>query len=318
MPRDTSSIQAFEVSASEGSFVVRESSHNLHRFTHARDDAARPYPSAMDVYVRSHRPSATETFEDLGLNDFFIAHRRVARRRLERLDISPMNAELLSRGSLPQLERREPYDRVLEASIGYAAACSVAVMDEVAVVNERTTDLDERVVELNGRVCTLLDEVQELRRRNREFELALESERNLRRGVERRLASHIDLFDGLMGEVGAMRDDHARLVSRVIRGYPLRAEPMPQPLVEYDGRLVPIGMVDQPIDLTDDSDDIVPDSEGGEVVDLAEEEEAQARDARYRGELTFHAEVEAARADPSPEYERAPSYEPAPEYTESE
>jgi hypothetical protein len=121
------------------------------------------------------------------------------------------------------------------------------------------------------------------------------------------------LFDGLMGEVGAMRDDHARLVSRVIRGYPLaRAEPMPQPLVEYDGRLVPIGTVEEPIDLTDDSDEIVPDSEGGEVVDLAEEEDVQARDARYRGELTFHTEVEAARADPLPEYE------PAPAYTESE
>jgi hypothetical protein len=64
--------------------------------------------------------------------------------------------------------------------------------------------------------------------------------------------------------------------------------------------------------LTNDSDEIVPDSEGGEVVNLAKEEEAQARDARYRGELTFHAEVEAAWADPSPEYE------PAPAYTESE
>jgi hypothetical protein len=185
-------------------------------------------------------------------------------------------------------------------------------MDKVAIVNERMMKVDKRVVELNGRVGTLLDEVEEMRRRNRSFELALESERNLRRGVERRLASHIELFNGLMWEVGAMRDDHARLVSRVIRGYPLaRTEPMPQPLVEYDGRLVPIGTVESPIDLTDDSDKVVPDSEGGEVVDLAEEEETQARDARYRGELTFHAEVEAARLDPSPEYE------PAPEYTES-
>jgi hypothetical protein len=126
-------------------------------------------------------------------------------------------------------------------------------------------------------VNTLLDEVEELRRRNRQFELALESERQLRRGLERRLASHIDLFDGLMGEVGVMRDDHARLVSHAIRGYPLaRAEPMPQPLVKYDGHLVPIGTAEEPIDLTDDSDEIVPDSEGGEVVDLAEEEEAQA------------------------------------------
>jgi hypothetical protein len=192
-------------------------------------------------------------------------------------------------------------------------------MDEVAIVNERVMEVDERVVESNGRVNTLLDKVEELRRRNREMELSLEMERQLRRALERRLTSHIDLFNGLMGEVGAMRDDHARLVSHVIRGYPLvRAEPMPQPLVEYDGRLVPIGTAEEPIDLTDDSDEIVPDSEGGEVVNLAEEEEAQAWDARYKGELTFHTGVEAARADPSPEYERAPEYEPAPEYTESE
>jgi hypothetical protein len=263
----------------------------------------------MDIYVRSNSLNQGETFADLGLNDFFVAHRRVAHCHLERLDLDPLNAELLSRGSLPQLECREPYDRVLKASIGYAASCSVAVMDEVAIVNERTMEVDERVVEMNGRAGTLLYEVKELRRRNRQIELSLESERNLRRGLERRLASHIDLFDGLMGEVGAMKDDHARLVSRLIRGYPLvRAEPMPQPLVEYDGCLVPIGTAEEPIDLTDNSDKIVPDSEGGKVIDLAEEEEVQAWDARYRGELTFHAEVEAARADPSPEYEPAPAY----------
>jgi hypothetical protein len=66
--------------------------------------------------------------------------------------------------------------------------------------------------------------------------------------------------------------------------------------------------VESPIDLTDDSDKIILDSEGGEVLDLAEEEEAQARDARYRREFTFHTKVEAARADPSPEYELAPEY----------
>jgi hypothetical protein len=76
--------------------------------------------------------------------------------------------------------------------------------------------------------------------------------------------------------------------------------------------LVLIGTAESPINLTDSSEDIVPDSKGGKVVDLVEEEEAQARDARYRGELTFHAEVEAARLDPSPEYE-LPLH-----YTESE
>jgi hypothetical protein len=52
-------------------------------------------------------------------------------------------------------------------------------MDEVAIVNEWAMEVDERVVELNGRVGTLLDKVEELRRRNRSFELSLESERNL-------------------------------------------------------------------------------------------------------------------------------------------
>jgi hypothetical protein len=53
-------------------------------------------------------------------------------------------------------------------------------MDEVAIVNERTMEIDERVVEINGSVGTLLDEVEELRRRNHQFELALEAERNTR------------------------------------------------------------------------------------------------------------------------------------------
>jgi hypothetical protein len=45
-------------------------------------------------------------------------------------------------------------------------------MDEVAIVNEQMMEVDERVVEMNGRVGTLLDKIEELRRRNRSFELA--------------------------------------------------------------------------------------------------------------------------------------------------
>jgi len=41
------------------------------------------------------------------------------------------------------MERREPYNVVLEASMGYAGACSVAVMDDVALVNEKVDKLDE-------------------------------------------------------------------------------------------------------------------------------------------------------------------------------
>ena len=76
-------------------------------------------------------------------------------------------------------------------------------------------------------------------------------------------------------------------------------------LVGFQGRLVPIGNPDRAesppreiIDLTDDSED--------DVLDLLSEEERQAREEERRGVLTFHAEVERARADPAPEYEAPP------------
>ena len=46
---------------------------------------------------------------------------------------------------------------------------------------------------------------------------------------------------------------------------------------------------------------------------LAQEEE-QAQEARWNNELTFHAKVEAARANPAPEYEGAPEYQDPPLY----
>ena len=45
--------------------------------------------------------------------------------------------ELLSQGVQVGLKRREPYNPILEASICYAGAAAVAVMDKVAYVNER-------------------------------------------------------------------------------------------------------------------------------------------------------------------------------------
>ena len=39
-----------------------------------------------------------EEFADIGLSDFIIAHKRVARRKLERLELTPFQSSLLSRG----------------------------------------------------------------------------------------------------------------------------------------------------------------------------------------------------------------------------
>ena len=76
-------------------------------------------------------------------------------------------------------------------------------------------------------------------------------------------------------------------------------------LVGFQGWLVPIGEPDcaespprEIIDLTNDSKD--------DILDLSSEEEQQAREEERMGVLTFHAEVEHARADPAPEYEAPP------------
>ena len=56
---------------------------------------------------------------------------------------------------------------VLEASLGYAASCSVVVMDEVADLNERIDvemrDMEEDVRVLKGEVVEMRDELRELR-----------------------------------------------------------------------------------------------------------------------------------------------------------
>ena len=76
-----------------------------------------------------------DTFSNLFLSDFIIAHKRIARRKLD---------------------RRESYNAVLEASIGYTGACTAMVVDEMVEVNMR---VDTAL--LLGE--TLSDEVKELR-----------------------------------------------------------------------------------------------------------------------------------------------------------
>ena len=80
-------------------------------------------------------------------------------------------------------------------------------------------------------------------------------------------------------------------------------------LIEHEGQLVEIGEVDRA------EDEIVLDStRRSPVRDFLAEEEEQAQEARWNNELTFHAEVEAAQADPAPEYEGAPDYQDPPLY----
>ena len=49
-----------------------------------------------------------EEFADIGLSDFIIAHKRVARRKLERLELTPFQSSLLSRGVQQRMDDWEP------------------------------------------------------------------------------------------------------------------------------------------------------------------------------------------------------------------
>ena len=96
----------------------------------------------------------------------------------DRLSLSGNTQELLSRGVRVGLERREPYDPILEASIGYAGAAAVAVMDEVAFVNERQ---DERMEGMEEGALSLVPRVSSVEEENRQL-------REVQRAQEERIA----------------------------------------------------------------------------------------------------------------------------------
>ena len=82
--------------------------------------------------------------------------------------------ELLARGVQGGLECREPYNPVLEVSIGYAGATAVTVIDKVAFVNERQDErmegIEEGVLSLMARVSSIEEENRQLREVNRALE----------------------------------------------------------------------------------------------------------------------------------------------------
>ena len=81
--------------------------------------------------------------------------------------MTPYQGSLFSQGVQPHWEQQEPFNTVLEASIGYAASCGVVVMDKVVDLNERVDvrmeEVEEDVGVLKGEVVELRNELRELR-----------------------------------------------------------------------------------------------------------------------------------------------------------
>ena len=76
--------------------------------------------------------------------------------QLDWLALPSNTQELLAQGVLVGLEHREPYHPILEASIGYAGAAAIGIIDELVFVNERQ---DERMEGIEGGVLNLMARV---------------------------------------------------------------------------------------------------------------------------------------------------------------
>ena len=266
-----------------------------------------------------------EEFADLGLNDFLVAQRWVTRRKLECLQLTPHQGSLLSQGVQPHWEQWEPYNAVLEASIGYTALCGVVVMDEVTSLNERVEDgLEQRREE----------GVMTMRRvRDLEDSLANEQEACLQlacqvltqelREIRRQIGLPSTSLAVRRANVDKTINEWERQVTQLAEHWTMRRA---QTLTKFQGRLVPIEEPDHTEDLPvrevkvinlTGEPEVIDLTGGPAVIDLLGEEEEQALEEIGRGVITFDAEVQATRVDPSPEYEEAPPYTPSPPTTGS-
>ena len=299
---------------SSGSFIMRESSHNWDRFPCARNDPSWLYPSYEEVYICSdNHDLSLDEFQDLGLNNFLVAQRWVARQKLERLQLTPHQGSLLSQGIQPHWEHHEPYNTVFEVSMGYAALCSIVVMDEVVSMNERS---EEKMEGIQEEVRMLKEELQEEKAAC--FHLACQfGKLNLQVWEIQRQLWLVQAAPPLR----RMSDDETDEVweRHALRLAENQAVWRAQTLAEFEGWLIPIGEPDcaeglprsvEVIDLTGEPKviDLTGDSA---VIDLTGEEEEQALEEIEGGVVMFDVEVCAARVDPALEYEALPDYIPS-------
>ena len=134
---------------------------------------------------------------------------------MDHLSLTGNTQELLSWGVQVSLKRREPYDPILEASIGYAGAAAVAVMDEVAFVNERQDErmegIEEGALGLVSRVASVEEENRQLRevQRAQEERIVWDGERI--RDLERSVGMLRTLINSLVETVGLVQNNMVQI-----------------------------------------------------------------------------------------------------------
>ena len=202
-------------------------------------------------------------------------------------------------------------------------------MDEVTFINERQDErmegIEENALGLVSRVVSV-EENHQLREVQRAQEERIFWDRERIWDLERSVGTLRTLINSLVETVGLVQNNMAQIHHRFVNSWVNRRakrhlDPV-QMLVVHEGRLVlikePIDLAKrrptphphEVIDLTDNSDDVMPGTSGSlveSIRDFGEEEQEQARNEE--GE-TIEAEVLQAMADPAPKY--LPPYQDPP------
>ena len=139
---------------------------------------------------------------------------------MDHLSLTGNTQELLPQGVQVGLKRREPYDPILEASIGYAGAATVAVMDEVVFVNERQDErmegIEEGALSLVSRVASVEEENYQLREVQRAQGEWIVLDRERIRDLERSVGTLRTLINSLVETVGLVQNDMAQIHHRFV------------------------------------------------------------------------------------------------------
>ncbi|KAF9780951.1 hypothetical protein BJ322DRAFT_1163858 [Thelephora terrestris] len=255
---------------------VQESNYNINRFSHARRDPSRPYPTLGAIMDRTATADPKEGFSDLGggsacFRDFLQAARRVSRRKLARIETNPYASELLNRGVEFMTETNETFNSVLEASVLHTGNVGSMLMDEVAHVNERIDGRREEIEALEN----WKEDMQGVIHGQEDSVVRQGADIDLLKGEVTTLK---DLVWALVTKTGELEDDKVRLTRRIseltgeIRDLQRKCNE-PEVRVEEEELEVPERAESPPACLFDPYAEFVPDLEPNSDTELPDYED---------------------------------------------
>ena len=121
----------------------RTNNFNIGQNRYARRSHSDPYPKFEDVYRHSDTFNHANGFTDLYVQDFVYTHARIARRRLQTLELTEAERQLYHRGvrecdeeGVPECDE-EGVPESVRTCMAYAGAIGVNAAEEAACLNNR-------------------------------------------------------------------------------------------------------------------------------------------------------------------------------------